>query len=78
MFPRAGMKDGGLPLSVAFQYLILVVRRACDLNLAMTSSLASKWQVLDFGVSIFQPLYEVKSKASKFKVLLFLKPVKIS
>ena len=33
----------------------------------MISSLASKWQVLKFGMPIFQPLYEVKLKVSKFK-----------
>ena len=65
------MRKGGLPLPLAFQYLILVISRACDLNLAMLSSLASKWQVLKVGIPIFQPLYEVKLEASKFKVLAF-------
>ena len=37
----------------------------------MISSLASKWQVLTVGMPVFQPLYEVKLKASKFKVLAF-------
>ena len=48
MFQRAGMREGGLPLPPAFQYLILMIRRACDLNLVMISSLASKCQ--DFVV----------------------------
>ena len=39
---RAGMKEGGLPLPLAFQYLIFMIYRACDLNLIMISSLASK------------------------------------
>ena len=34
----------------------------------MISSLASKWQVLKFGMPIFQPLFVVKLKASNFKV----------
>ena len=65
------MRKGELPLPLAFQYLILVVCRACGLNLVMISSLASKWQVLKFGIPVFQPLYEVQLKASKFKVLAF-------
>ena len=71
MFQRVGMREGGLPLPLAFQYLILVIWRACDLNLAVISSLALKLQVLKVGMSILQPLYEVKLKASKFKVLAF-------
>ena len=30
---RAEMKKGGLPLPLAFQYLILMIWRACDVNL---------------------------------------------
>ena len=44
IFRRAGMKEGGLPLLLAFQYLIFMILRACDLNLVMISLLASKWQ----------------------------------
>ena len=43
MFQRAGMREEGLSVPLAFQYLILVIWRACDLNLAIISSLASKW-----------------------------------
>ena len=39
-------------------------KNVCDFNLVMISSLASKWQVLKVGMPIFQPLYEVKLKAS--------------
>ena len=42
IFRRAGMREGVLPLPLAFQYLILVMGRACDLNLVMISSLASE------------------------------------
>ena len=72
------MRKEGLPLPLAFQYLILVVLRACDLNLVMISSLASKRQVLRVGMPIFQPLYEVKLKASKFKVLVFRSQIQIT
>ena len=68
---RAGMREGGLPLPLAFQYLILMIRRACDLNLVMISLLASKCQVCKVGMTIFQLFYEMKSKTSKFKVLAF-------
>ena len=43
--------------------LILVIRLVCDLILVM---IASKCQI---GMPVFQPLYEVKSKMSKFEVL---------
>ena len=42
IFRRAEMREGGLPLPLAFQYLILMIWRACDLNLVILSSLASK------------------------------------
>ena len=67
----AGMREGGLPLPLAFQTLILLILRACDLNMAMLSSLTSKWQVFKVGMPVFQPLYEVKLKASILKVLVF-------
>ena len=62
------VREGEGPLPVAFQYLILMIWRPCDLSLVMISSLASKWQVLKFGMLVFQPLYEVKLKTFKFKV----------
>ena len=34
MFWRAGMREGGKPLPLAFQYLILLVQRPWDLSLA--------------------------------------------
>ena len=63
MFQKAGMREGGFPLPPAFQYLILMTWRACNLHLVMVSSLASKWQ--------FQLFYEMKLKTSKFKVMAF-------
>ena len=44
MFWRAGMREGGKPLPLAFQYLIFMVERTCDLNLVVISSLATKCQ----------------------------------
>ena len=44
MFRRVGMSKGGGPHPLAFQHLILMIKRPCDLNLAMISSLASKCQ----------------------------------
>ena len=67
---RAGMREGGLPLPPAFQYLILMTWKACYLDLVMVSSLASKWQGFKFGMLVFQ-LYEMKLMTSKFKALAF-------
>ena len=53
MFKRAGMREGGEPLPLAFQYLILMIWRPCDLNLVMISSLASKCQDFKFGMPVF-------------------------
>ena len=39
MFKRAGMKEGGLPLPPALQYLIPMIWRACDLNFNIISEI---------------------------------------
>ena len=56
------MREGGEPLTLAFQYLILMIQRPYDLNLVMVSSLASKCQDFKVGMSFFQPFYEMKLK----------------
>ena len=71
MFQRAGMREGGKPLPLAFQNLILMVKRPCDLNLVMISSLAAKCQDFKVEMPFFQPLYVMKLKTSKFKGLAF-------
>ena len=48
-FRRAGMREEGLRLPLAFQYLILMIWRAYDLNLVMISSLASQGQDFKLG-----------------------------
>ena len=65
------MREGGKPLTLAFPYLIFMVERPCDLNLVMISSLAAKRQDFKVEMPFFHPLYVVKLKASKFKVLAF-------
>ena len=65
------MREGGKPLPLAFQYLIFMVKRPCDLNLVMISSLASKCQDFKVEMPFFQPLYVMKLKTPKFKVLAF-------
>ena len=65
------MRKGGKPLPLAFQYLIFMVKRPCDLNLVMIPSLASKCQDFKVEMPFFQPLYVMKLKTSKFKVLAF-------
>ena len=42
MFQRAGIREAVLPLPPFFQFVILMTWRACDLNLVMISSMASK------------------------------------
>ena len=69
MFRRAGMREEGKPLPLAFQYLIFMVWRHCDLNLVMISSHASKCQDFKFEMPFFQPLCVMKLKTFKFKVL---------
>ena len=71
MFQRAGMREGGKPLPQAFQYLILVIWRHCDLNLVMISFLASRCQDFKVETPVFQPFYDMKLKTSNFKVLAF-------
>ena len=71
MFQRAGMREGGKPLPLAFQYLILMIQRHCDLNLVMISLLASKCQDFKVETPVFQPFYLMKLKTSNFKVLAF-------
>ena len=41
---RAGMREGGKPVPLLFQHLILMIGRPFDLNLVMIFSLASKCQ----------------------------------
>ena len=65
------MRKGGKPLPLAFQYFIFMTLRACDLNLVMISSLALKCQDFKVEMLFFQPLYVMKLKTSKFKVLAF-------
>jgi hypothetical protein len=51
VYVRAEIREGGLPLLPALKNLSLMTWRACDVNLVII--LASKWQVLKVGVSIF-------------------------
>ena len=71
MIQREGMREGGKPLPLAFQYLILIIQRPFDLNLVIISSPASKCQYFKVGMLFFQPFYVMKLKTSKFKVLAF-------
>ena len=51
------MREEGKPLALAFQYLIFMVSRPCDLNLKKISSLASKCQDFRVEIPFFQLLY---------------------
>ena len=65
------MREGGLPLPLAFQYLILMIRRACDLNLVMISSLASKGQDFKLRGLQFHYIKWLKNGDHKSKDLPF-------
>ena len=71
MFQGVGMKKGGEPLPLAFQYLILMIWKHCYLNLVMIPLLASKCQDFKVEMPVFQPFYDMKFKTSYFKVLAF-------
>ena len=64
MFQRVGLREEGKPLPLAFHNLILMIKRPCDLNLVMISSLASKCQHFKSRMPIFQPFYVMKLKTS--------------
>jgi hypothetical protein len=71
IFRRVEMREGGLPLPLAFQYLTFVIWRACDLNLVMISLLASKWQDFKLRGLQFHFIKQLKNGHSNFKNLLF-------
>ena len=71
MLQRAGMREGGKPLPLAFQYLILMVWRPCDLNLIMISLLASKCQHFKLRGLQFHFIKWLKNGHPNFKVLAF-------
>ena len=74
IFRRAGMREGGLPLPLAFQYLILMIWRACDLNLVMISLLASKCQDFKLRGLKFNFIKQLKNGHLNFKALPFWIP----
>ena len=71
MIWRAGMREGGKPLPLAFQYLIFMVKRPCDLNLVIISSLATKCQHFKLRGLQFHYIKWLKKGHFKFKVLAF-------
>ena len=71
IFRRAGIREGGLPLQLAFHYLIFMILRACDLNLVMISLLASKCQDFKLRGIQFHLIKQLKNGHSNFKGLLF-------
>ena len=65
------MREVGLPLPLAFQYLILMICRACDLNLVVISFLTSKCQDFKLRGFQFHFIKQLKNGHSNFKDLLF-------
>ena len=57
-----GMREGGLPLPPTFQYSILMIWRACDLNLVMISLMPSKFRDLKLrGLQSFHKMAEKRA-----------------
>ena len=71
MFRRPGIREGGKPLPLAFQYLIFMVPRPCDLNLVLLSSLATKCQHFKLRGLQFHYIKWMKIGHFNFKVLAF-------
>ena len=71
MFQRAGMRKGGEPLLLAFQYMILMIWRPCDLDLVLISSLAAKCQDFEIRGFQFHIIKWLKNRCFNFKVLAF-------
>ena len=71
IFRKAGMREGWLPLPLAFQYFIVMIWRACDLNLVLISLLASKCQDFKLRGVQFHFIKQLKNGHSNFKDLLF-------
>ena len=61
IFQRVGMREGGLPLPLAFQYLIPMIWRACDLKFVMISLLASKLQDIKLRGLLFHLIKWLKT-----------------
>ena len=71
IFQRTRMRKGGLPLPLPFQYLILMIWRACDLDLVMISLLASKCQDCKHRGLQFHLKKQLRNGHSNFKDFLF-------
>ena len=81
MFQRAGWNEEGrkegLPLPPAFQYLIILVWRACDLNLVIMSSLAWKCQDFKLRSSLISIHKTTEKRAPQLWGIAILKPVNL-
>ena len=65
------MRLEGLPLPPTFQYLILMIWRAYDLNLVMMSSLASKCQDIKLKSILFHFIKWLKMDILTFRTCHF-------
>ena len=63
MFQSTGIREGGLPLPPTFQYLILVIQRACGLDLIWLQN--SKSQKLEWSVYSCFMIWDEKALISK-------------
>ena len=75
MFKRAGLKEGGMPLPPAFQYLIFVMWRACNLNAktyrpTISYHKTAKNQAFQLqGLTILKPVMVTKLKSQALRII---------
>ena len=66
------MREGGEQIPQAFQYLILMIRRPCDLNFVNISSLAARCQDFEIRGLQFHFIKWLKNRHFNFEDLAFL------
>ena len=69
-FQRLGMRKGGEPLPQAFQYLILMIYRPCDLNLVIIALLAAKCQDFEIRGLQFHCIKWLKKRHSHIAIVV--------
>ena len=77
MFQKLGIRKGGLPLPPGFQYLILMIWWAYDLNLVMISLYWLR-NAKTLNLEVFHFIKWLKNGHPNFRGFAILKPVKIS
>ena len=67
MFQKTGMKEGGKPLPLAFQYLILIIWGPCDLDLTIKLRWLQNAKTLKLGCPFFSHFMKWSLKCWHFE-----------